>query len=312
MENRSHAFIAGLFVLILGASAVFALWWFGGKSEDTRSYVVVTTKSVTGLNGQAQVRYRGVRVGRVEQIDLDDADIRNTLVRIRIRADIPVTEGTVAKLGFQGVTGIAHVQLDDAGTDPAPRLAVNGGLPRIPMRDSFVQELTETGAETLRNVRDLVVAVNQLLSPENRLAMSRSLANLEATTANARDASGQLHALLNPENAERLRATLQSAEQTVRQSAPFFSEARGLVARWQGVGEKLDRVLGDPLTGPSGGVIAGVNDLTGELASTSRQLKRVLQVLEESPQSLLLGGRRASPGPGESGFVASPEQKDQP
>lgn len=310
MENRSHALVAGLFTLILGVSVVMALWWFGGKSEETKNYIVVTTKNVTGLNSQAQVRYRGVRVGRVEKIDLDAADFRTTLIRIRIRADIPVTEGTIAKLGFQGVTGIAHVQLEDVGENSASRVAAKGDLPRIPMRDSFVQELAESGAETLRSARELVSGMNQLLSPENRQVISRTLANLEATSGNARDASAQLRVLLAPENVRHLQTTLQRMEQMSAQATPLFSEARGLVSRWQGVGDKLDYVLGDPVTGASGALIPGVNQLTGELATTSRQLSRVLQVLEDSPQSLLFGGRRALPGPGETGFVGFPERKE--
>lgn len=312
MENRSHALIAGLFTLILGFSVVAALWWFGGKSEDTKSYFVVTTKNVTGLNAQAQVRYRGVRVGRVEQIDLDPLDIRNTLIQIRIRANIPVTEGTVARLGFQGVTGIAHVQLEDTGENPAVRNAVGDSFPRIPMRDSFVQELSETGAETLRNARDLVVALNQVLSQDNRQAIARTLTNLETASGNAREASMQLRQLLTSENIHRLQTTLQRAEQAAGQAAPLFVEARGLVAGWQDVGNKLDTALGDPVTGGAGALIPKVNELTGELVSTSRQLNRVLQMLEESPQSLIFGGRRSAPGPGEAGFSVSQDRKDVP
>ena len=74
MENRSHALVAGLFALILGLSAVAALWWFGGKKEATNQYVVLTKKNITGLNVQAQVRYRGIRVGKVERISFDRED----------------------------------------------------------------------------------------------------------------------------------------------------------------------------------------------------------------------------------------------
>ncbi|WP_319238088.1 MlaD family protein [uncultured Propionivibrio sp.] len=310
MENRAHALFAGIFTLLLGVSAVLALWWFGGKSEDTRSYLVVATKNVTGLNAQAQVRYRGVRVGRVEQIDLDSSDIRSTLIRIRIRADIPVTEGTIAKLGFQGVTGIAHVQLEDAGTQPRALAGINGGLPRIPMRDSFVQELAETGAETLHNVRDIVVGINQLLSPDNRQSIARTLANVEAATAQTRAMSEQLRVLLSSENIRHLQATLQSAERAADQVGPLFTETRALVAGLREVSEKVDRLIGDPVAGASGALVPGVNELTGELTTTSRQLNRVLQVLEESPQSLLFGGRRLVPGPGETGFVAPAERKE--
>ncbi len=309
MENRSHALIAGIFTLLLGVAAVLALWWFGGKSEDTKNYLVVTAKNVTGLNPQAQVRYRGIRVGRVESIDLDAHDLRNILIRIRIRAEIPVTEGTVARLGFQGVTGIAHIQLDDSGNSPALRMAQAGGLPRIPMQDSFMQEVTDTGAETLRQIRDLVAGLNQVLSAENRQSMARTLANLESTSMSAREASAQLRQVLTPENLNLLHSTLKRAEYAVGQAGPFFAEARGLVGRLQTVSGKLDAALGDGAG--SGAVIPRLNELTGELASTSRQLNRVLQMLEERPQSLIFGNHRFPPGPGEPGFVA-PMQRSQP
>ena len=56
MENRSHALITGIFTLLLGIAAILSLWWFGGKTEHMRDYLVVTDKSVSGLNPQAQVR----------------------------------------------------------------------------------------------------------------------------------------------------------------------------------------------------------------------------------------------------------------
>ena len=36
MENKSHAFLAGLFVLLLGAAALAALYWLGGGKDETQ------------------------------------------------------------------------------------------------------------------------------------------------------------------------------------------------------------------------------------------------------------------------------------
>ncbi|MEI7430790.1 MAG: MlaD family protein [Betaproteobacteria bacterium] len=311
MENRSHALWAGLFALLLGLSAVAALWWLGGKREPTDDFVVMTKKSVTGLNAQAQVRYRGVRVGRVEAINFDPDDIRNTLIRIRIRKGIPITQGTVAKLGFQGVTGIAHVQLDETGKDALPLVASGGVLPRIPMQDSLIQELSDVGSETLRQARDFLANANQVLGPENRQNISKTLANLEATSSNAREASAQLRQLLSPENVVLMRSTLVKTEQTVGQAGPFFAEARGLVSRLQTVSDKLDITLGDSTAGGSG-LLPKLGEVSSELSSSSRQLNRVLMMIEESPQSLIFGRKTGQPGPGESGFVAPSNNKVQP
>jgi len=304
MENRSHALIAGLFALLLGLAAVAALWWFGGKQELANEYLVLTKKTISGLSLQAQVRYRGVRVGKVESIELDPNDVSNTLIRISIRKTIPITQGTTAKLGFQGITGIAHVLLEDSGKDATPLAASGGELAIIHMQDSLLQEFTDVGGETLRNARDLMISANQLLSSENRQNFSKSLTNIEALTANAKEATAQLHLLLTPENARLLKSTLTRAEQTVGQATPFFAEARGLVARLQSVSEKLETTLGDPSTGGAGALVPRLNELSAELSSNSRQLNRVLQMLEESPQSLIFGHQKSMPGPGEAGFVA--------
>lgn len=179
MENRSHALLAGLFLLILGISAVGALWWFSGRSEETHSYVVETRGNVTGLNLQGQVRYRGIRVGKVESIRLDPKDAKITLITISVRKGVPITKGTTAKLGHQGLTGIAHVLLEDDGRDEAPLADGGDDAERIVMQDSLMQELADAGSDALRQARDLLSSMNEILRPENRQAITRMLANLE-------------------------------------------------------------------------------------------------------------------------------------
>ena len=95
MENRAYPLIVGLFTLVLGLSALLAFWWFSGGAQDTRAYLIVSPRSVTGLNPQAAVRYRGVRVGKVTDVDLQDTLEVN--IQIRIDSDIPITRGTRAR-----------------------------------------------------------------------------------------------------------------------------------------------------------------------------------------------------------------------
>lgn len=315
MENRAHALIAGIFTLLLGMSCVAALWWFGGQREQTDQYLVVTQKNITGLNAQAQVRYRGIRVGKVESIELDPVDVSKTLIRISIGKEIPITRGTTAKLGYQGITGIAHILLEDTGKDATRVAAPAGELARIAMQDSLIQELTDVGGDTLRNARDLMAHANQILSSENRENFSRILSNLEATTGHTREATAQLHELLTPENVRLLRSTLVHAEQTAGQAGPFFAEARGLVSRLQSVSEKLDATLGETSSGGAAALIPKLSELSSELSANSTQLNRVLQMLEDSPQSLIFGHQKSAPGPGEPGFaipVSSAQGKDKP
>jgi phospholipid/cholesterol/gamma-HCH transport system substrate-binding protein len=328
MENRSHALLAGLFLLFLGASAVAALWWFSGRQEESRRYVVETQSNVTGLNAQAQVRYRGIRVGKVESIGLDPADSQTIRIEISVRKDIPVTRGTTARLGHQGVTGIAHVLLEDDGRDRTPLATDGRDGARIVMQDSLVQELADAGGDALRQARDLLAGlnellrpenrqaitrtladieagVNDLLRPENRQAISRSLANVEAVSRYAREASERLQQAFHPDAMRRIDSILAHAEQTVAQAAPFFAEARGLVARLDAASRKFEMVIGEMNPDAVGTLALRLNALTDEFSSTAHQLNRILNMLEKSPQSLIFG-RGAAPGPGEAGFVRPP------
>ncbi|MBL8367931.1 MAG: MCE family protein [Candidatus Accumulibacter sp.] len=311
MENRSHALIAGLFTLFLGVALVLSVWWIGGKHEMTRDYIVVTRQNVTGLSLQGQVRYRGIRVGKVQAIELDPADVRNILIRISVNDSVPVTRGTVAKMGYQGVTGIAHILLEESGDDPQPLPGDAGDASRIAMQPSLIEELSDAGGATLRAAGAFLSNANKLLDSENRQNFARILVNLEATTANANDAIAQFRQLLTqtPESLRLLNATLARAEHAAGQATPLLVEARELVVGLQAVSKRVDRLLGDPSPSGVAALAPRLNELGSELSANSRQLQRVLQLLEESPQSLVFGSPKHSPGPGEAGFTAPPSRE---
>lgn len=88
MESRAYALITGLFVLgIAGCIVVWAQWL--AKSPIARTdYRVVATGPVAGLNPEAQVRYRGMGVGRVSTIVLDPKDPRRILINVEVDSNI--------------------------------------------------------------------------------------------------------------------------------------------------------------------------------------------------------------------------------
>lgn len=293
MENRSHALIAGLFTLILGTAVVLALILFGESREETREVIVVTKQNVSGLNPQAQVRYRGIRVGKVIDIRLDPENVSNILIRIEVDQLVPLTQGTTAKLSYQGVTGIAHVLLEDDGGDTR---VLEGKPPRITMQASLLDHLEDALPAVLAQSQKFLANANEVLNDQNRQHLGKTLANLEAASNQMNGSLTQLQKLLSDENVAGISAA-------ARESGPLMGETRKLVRQLQSVSTRAEGVLGEPAAGGIGSLVPRITDMTTELTTTSRQLNRVLHLLEDSPQSLVFGSPPAQPGPGEPGFI---------
>jgi len=308
MENKSHAFAAGLFALLFGAAALLALAWLRDRQDNMREYVVVTRQSVGGLNPQAQVRYRGIRVGKVTDVRLDPDDSDNILVSITVRDDIPLTRGTVAKLAYQGVTGIAQVMLIETGKSREPLVAGSETANRIVMVPSLLEELNESGTATLRQAQEVLKEIAAVLDEDNRKRFAATLANLEVVSASMRPAVENLNGtllqvrkLLDDRNVGRI-------SQAAGELAPLLADTRVLIGKMQVTTDKLDVAVGDASAGGAAALMPRLNELSADFSVTSRQLSRVLRLLEDSPQGLVFGVPAPTPGPGEAGFTAGGER----
>ena len=304
MENRAHALAAGLFVLLLGLCVVVALWWFGGKREPTRDLLLVTQGNVTGLNPQSQVRFRGIRAGKVVDISLDPQDPRSILVRIRVPAALPLTRGTTARLNSQGVTGLAYVELEDSGKSDALLPPDAEPPPRIALDDASVASLTERAGVVMAQVGEVAANLNRLLDEHGHL--NHALENLAGASDALRDLPKVMAGLkqaLSESNMKHLHAALAQLDRTAGEAAPLTVEMRALVASLTGVSRHLDQVLTDSGGEISGSTLPQIETLVRDLDKNSRQLGRLLDSLNEAPQSLIFGRPAPKPGPGEAGFV---------
>ena len=88
MGRDKHALITGLFliVFVLGITAI--VYWIGHFERQRNIYVVSTRKSVSGLNPESTVFYRGIAVGKVITIKFDPIDSGIILVPIEVDKDI--------------------------------------------------------------------------------------------------------------------------------------------------------------------------------------------------------------------------------
>lgn len=319
MENRSHALAAGLFVIVVAALLAALGLWLTRDSASYTAYELSSRESVSGLQPQAAVRYKGVAVGKVTRIGFDPQQPGNVLIRIAVNSGAPVSDTTYATLGYQGVTGLAHILLDDADAPlrrPEPGAS---GLPRLPLQSSPFSQLAEQGPLILGQVQQATERVNRLLSDENLQHFGAVLAQLGSTAASidrlARGLDDTVKTGVGPALAQ-----LPAITGETREALRALREAGADASR---VARDAGRVL-QALDAP-GGVLQqmgqGTRALTGaaerfgrttlphidraaeETALAARRLGRVAAGVGENPQSLLYGPARTLPGPGEPGFV---------
>src|SRR5262249_48857796 len=113
METRASYIAVGSFVLALFVGLLGFVVWIGkfqGQVELAR-YDILFDGSVTGLQVDGTVRYRGIAVGRVTDIRIDPENIEKIRVTIEVKADTPVRTDTVASIELQGITGGTYILL---------------------------------------------------------------------------------------------------------------------------------------------------------------------------------------------------------
>ena len=90
MENKSHALLAGIFVLLLLIAAAITAIWLGRKDVTYSPCEIVSTLPVGGLSIQSQVRYQGMAVGQVQGLEIDKDQPGAIRLRIGVLPDTPL------------------------------------------------------------------------------------------------------------------------------------------------------------------------------------------------------------------------------
>lgn len=310
MENRSHALIAGFFTIALLILAIFIAIWLGRDKIQRTPYEIVTKSAVSGLNLQAAVRYKGIKVGNVTDIDFDDKNPGQLILRLEVIPDTPVTNATFATLAYQGVTGIAFVQLDEDKTAGASvPLAQDGTTQRIPLRPGVMQNLEERGLAILTQTEELTRRINSLLDPKNRQTMISAVDNINKAAEAWQALPNKLNPSLDklPGLIDQTQNTLNTVSVLSKDASRFTNNLNQLSTQLQSADGPIARfnlALDQLSNGVTMETLPRIQSLTGEARSSLRSLNRTTENLNDRPQSILFGNPPAAPGPGEAGFVA--------
>jgi phospholipid/cholesterol/gamma-HCH transport system substrate-binding protein len=128
-------------------------------------------KNVAGLNKGDEVRYGGLPVGTVTEMDFDPADPTRIVVVFRIRRGTPIRTDTKASITQVGLLGAPYLQLEP-GSRTALAVAPGATLPTVE-NPSF--------QDAMRRLADFFDRTDTLLRGVERFAHSSPLDRLDTT-----------------------------------------------------------------------------------------------------------------------------------
>ena len=293
-------FKIGLFVISATVIGIIGLVVLGVGAILQKKALVETyiDESVQGLDVGSAVKFRGVPVGRVEQISLTSAEYATqrqyVLVRISITSNIfqfPVNDpnspelkrelerGFRVRLAPQGLTGVAYLEMDYLEPERNPPLEIDWQpvYPYIPSTRSRITQLSEAVERILNNIGDINISqlsesIEKSLTAMTKIADSANLERIgvqaNALLSEVRETNRQINALVgNPD----LKAALADA-------SAVAGRARQLVERAE---KPVSQMLADlPQASESLNRFAKRLDaVSADLPETSAQLRQTLQRL---------------------------------
>jgi phospholipid/cholesterol/gamma-HCH transport system substrate-binding protein len=308
METKVNYVLVGGFVLVLGAALVAGILWLasgGGFQKKYDLYLALVGESVAGLNLNAPVKYRGVDVGKVEDIRLDPHKPEQVRLTFAIERGTPIKQDTQATLKTQGLTGIAYVELDGGSlASPILRAVAPEKFPVIRTKPSLSARLENILTAVLAKLDSTSDNVNKVLSDANLAAFKSTLADLATvahTIAARKDSidTGIAGAARTFDNSARLTEQLGPVIDRIGRSADAVKKMGDETARASASAGKTVDSVGADVKRFTADAMPELQSLLGEMNVLTVSLRRFVEETERNPRGFLFGRKSVPEGPGE-------------
>ena len=314
METRSNHVLVGAVVLILLALvALFTVWIarLGGASE--KEYDIFFRQSVDGLAQGSAVVYSGVPAGQVKSISLWPNDPQFVRVRISVKDETPVLQGTAATISGVGFTGVSQVSLD-GGRKGAPAIECPEepnpndcpyGVPVIPTKQGGLGAILNSAPQLLERLSTLTERLTGMLSDRNQASIAGILDNTNRLSAALADRGPEIAATLAQTRvaiaqagvaAEQIGNLAQTTNGVLANDIqPTIQNLNGAIKSAQASADTLNSAIGDArpgLTTFSKQTIPQINQLVRDLRVTSASLSTIAERVEQGGASSLIGQQK--------------------
>jgi phospholipid/cholesterol/gamma-HCH transport system substrate-binding protein len=289
MAKKTSSFLVGLFVIIGTALLAGAIIWIGvtGYFQPGNTYVTYFNETVQGLQRDSVVKYRGVDVGRVEQIRIaPDNKLVAIIMKINMRGDL--AKIAVAQLAMAGITGYMFIDLDYRKYDEpdlSPKITFPSEYPVIPSKPSEYARILSGINEVITklNAIDFKGIENQLHATMGDIAGLFKGEQLQSILARVNEASANLQSLTGKANSILGKVKVDGI---IKETAAAISEAKGFVTDLK---DNLNAMKLPETMTRTRSVIMETQVISENLKRATESLEKFSERIYERPPDLLFG-----------------------
>lgn len=303
MDTKVNFSKIGFFVVILFIALLAFIFWLGKYGFEKKHYDYYTiyfTESVSGLNIESPIKYKGFEVGSVKEIKINPYNSEQIEIMIAINEGIPVKEDNFATLGTLGITGLKYIELK-GGSHTSDLLKKNQYNQKvIPSRQSIIESLELS----TKDFKDILIQTKKLLSDENIQQLSslmqhssNSFKNIEAFTQHLVTKEKQFDELIQQFTqfaaiSSHSFKIMSDSAATVKQSAASFELlSKGLLNEVNNGSFNLKESSFD--------TFQKLNVALDSLDNTLIKTQSLIEQLENSPSDIIFKQQPVEYGPGE-------------
>lgn len=298
--EKARFFKIGVFVITAIVLGVIGVVIFGGGAFFQKTNIIETyiDESVQGLDIGSPIRFRGVLIGKVEEITLTSVEYptkrRYVLVRAGISPNmfqfplsdpaspsflLEIERGLRVRLAPQGLTGTAYLEADYLDPSQNPPLVIDWQpkYPYVPSARSKITQLSDAVERILRNMEQvdlarLITTMENSLNTIDKLVQGANFDKVSAQAAvllsEVRETNRQLQNLVSgPE-----------LKDAVKDAAFAAGKAREILDR---ADKPLGQFIADLPKASEGinRIVQRLDAASANLPETSTELRQTLQRL---------------------------------
>jgi ABC-type transporter Mla subunit MlaD len=285
MVSKSQKIRLGVFIIV----ALFFLFVLigiivGSKLFDKKDiyFIAYKDQSVSGMNVGSAVQYHGIRIGRIEDLNIDPDDVTTVIVEISVKAGTPIKTDVKAVMAAVGITGLKQIEL--VGGDPREKNLKPG---------SYIQPGESTLDMITDKAQDIATKVDEILRNIANIFDDRTQQNIQEAVANTNNSLKNLDLILD-ENREGL-------NESITNIARISSELANLLSTINNVTEQLDldqfNMTVSNINTSVGDLTEAFNNINYTVLESQDDVIETIRLLKETMQNINEFSRMISENP---------------